>query len=60
MYTGESPAQPGDGSYSSPGYSVPYYTGYGDDSKKRKPSYATPYYPREYTKRLLLFVLLKN
>ncbi|VVC34769.1 Hypothetical protein CINCED_3A011255 [Cinara cedri] len=44
IYTGESHAQPAD--YASPGYSVPYYTGYGEDSKKKKPpSYATPYYP---------------
>lgn len=44
------PSSPGDSpsnSYSSPGYSSPYYPGYGDDSnKKRKPSYGSPYYPR--------------
>jgi len=40
------PADPSS-SYSSPGYSPSYYPGYGDDTKKRKPSYATPYYPRK-------------
>jgi len=43
------PSAPADipsSSYSSPGYSSSYYSGgYGDDYKKRKPSYATPYYP---------------
>ncbi|XP_022166491.1 uncharacterized protein LOC111031021 [Myzus persicae] len=41
------PSAPADNpSYSSPGgYSPSYYPGYGDDTKKRKPSYATPYYP---------------
>lgn len=42
------PSAPADipsSSYSSPGYSPSYYPGYGDDTKKRKPSYATPYYP---------------
>ncbi|XP_050442893.1 uncharacterized protein LOC126847008 [Adelges cooleyi] len=40
------PSSPGESSsYSSSGYSVPYYP-YGDDStKKKRPSYASPYYP---------------
>jgi len=40
------PADNPSSAYSSPGYSSSYYSGYGEDTKKRKPSYATPYYPR--------------
>ncbi|XP_060834544.1 uncharacterized protein LOC132917697 [Rhopalosiphum padi] len=39
------PADNPSSAYSSPGYSSSYYSGYGEDTKKRKPSYATPYYP---------------